>query len=549
MTQEPVAGGASDGAAPTEATLAQVESTLAAGDLASAVVLAEEALARGERRPLLLNLRALKAEVEGRFEDALDDLREAHALAPEDVSILNALGLGLMRLDLNDEAVSVLGQATASAPDFAQAWNNLGVGQMTLGRITAARASFERAAALQPGFAEPRGHLARLAARRGDHADARTAATEALRIKPTLSEAVQALAEVDLATGVPAEAERRLRELLDAPDLGPHGRYQATGLLGDALDRQARYPEAFAAYRSANEAQRKADASRFEGAGLLELVESLRRNFQRAWPRQIIQAPIVEASDAARQHIFLIGFMRSGTTLIEQVLAAQPDAVTMEEKEVLTSGVLEYLCRPDGMARLAVADEKALSAHRADYWARVRAQGIDYAGKIFVDKMPFNGLRLPLINRLFPDAKIIFTIRDPREVIFSCFKHRFSTTAYTYQLLDLPSAVRFYDVYMKSMESFRFLPSLQLHQYRHEDLVRDFDGVVGKICDFLGLPWNDGMRDVGWRARQGLVISPSARQLIDGLSTEGLRQWRRYEAQLTPFYVGLDPWVGRYGYD
>jgi len=87
-----------------------------------------------------------------------------------------------------------------------------------------------------------------------------------------------------------------------------------------------------------------------------------------------------------------------------------------------------------------------------------------------------------------------------------------------------------------------------MHLYRHEDLVADFDGQVKALCDFLGIGWSEAMRDIGQRSRQGLVASPSAPQLLNGLSREGLQQWRRYAAELTPFYRGLEPWVRRFGY-
>lgn len=528
--------------------LAEVEAQIRAGDVGRAVALAEQALAGGLTHPLLLNLRAFKAESQGRIADSLADLRRAHALAPDDVPVLNAMGLCQTRLGLHAEAVESLARATALAPDFPQAWNNLGMAQLAHGDLAGARRSFETASDLEPGFAEPRGHLALMAARRGDGAAARTAAQAALAIKPRLSEAVRALAMVDLAEGQPAEAETRLRDLLADPTLGPNGQYLSRGLLGDALDRQGRFPEAFEAYRTANIAQQGANAAQFGQSGLVERIEALHQAFQVFWPRGVEPRTPDEPSPA-RRHIFLIGFMRSGTTLLEQVLASQPDAVSLEEKEVLSSGVTTFMGRPEGLTRLAAADEAALSAHRADYWKRVRAHGVEPTDKVFVHKMPFDGLRLPLIHRLFPDAGIVFSLRDPRDVIFSCFKHRFAVTAYTYELLTLESAVRFYDAYMRSVETFRARLPLRMHRYRHEDLVADFDGEVKAMCDFLEIGWSEAMRDIGRRARQGLVTSPSAPQLLNGLSSEGLQQWRRYEAQLEPFYRGLEPWVRQFGYE
>ena len=530
--------------------LAAIEAAIKGGDLARAVAMAEQALDEGLVHPALLNLRAYKAEAQGRIADSLADLHRALALAPEDASLLNAIGLCQSRLGQHGEAVESLTRATALAPAFPQAWNNLGVAQLAQGDLEGGRRSFETAAALQPGFAEPRGHLALMASRRGDRAEARSAGEAALRLKPGLSEAVRALAEVDLAEGRASDAEDRLRALLADPELGPNGRYLSRVLLGDVLDRQGRCPEAFDAYRTANLGQRQAHAAQFDRSSLIELFESSLRGFQAAWPADGAGSPAPSGPHSpARKHIFLIGFMRSGTTLMEQVLAAQPAAVSLEEKEVLVSGVTEYLTRPEGMARLAAADDQALAPHRADYWSRVHGYGVDPADKVFVDKMPFDGLRLPLIHRLFPDARIVLALRDPRDVIFSCFRRPFAVNAYTYELLTLPGAVRLYDIYMRSVEAFRARLPLRLHQYRHEDLVADFDGQVMALCDFLGVEWSDAMRDIGGRSRQGLVTSPSAPQLLGGLSRDGLQQWRRYQAELTPFYAGLEPWVRRFGYE
>lgn len=528
--------------------LRAVEQALNEGDVGRATALAERALAEGVLHPLLLNLRAFKAEHEGRFEASLADLRQARALAPRDHSILNALGIACTRLGQPEEAVDALVEATKLAPDFAQAWNNRGLAEQSHGDLIAARRSFETARDLQPEFAEPRGHLALMAARRGDLQEARHLADEALGLKPRLPEAVRALAEVDLAEARPAEAEMRLRDLLADPDLGPNGRYYTQGLLGDSLDRQGRCAEAFDAYQTANHGQHQAYAAQFGRSGLLDDLEALHETFAAAWPRGV-EAPEPETASPARRHIFLIGFMRSGTTLMEQVLAAQPNAVGLEEKEVLNSGVLAYLGRPDRLLRLAAADEAALSPHRADYWSRVRSYGIDPTDKVFVDKMPFDGLRLPLIHRLFPDARIILAIRDPRDVVFSCFRHRFAVSTYSYELLSFPSAVRLYDIYMRSVEAFDARLPLMMHRYRHEDLVADFDGQVKALCEFLGVPWIEAMRDIGGRAREGRVTSPSAPQLVGGLSRQGLQQWRRYEAQLAPYLAGLDRWVRHFGYD
>ena len=528
--------------------LEAVEAAVVAGDIGRAVMLAEQALAQGLRHPALFNLRAFKAEQAGRLEAALADLQSALALAPDDASILNALGIAYTGLERNIEAVEALRRATTIAPNFPQAWNNRGLAEQACGDLAAAKASFEHAAALAPAFAEPRGRLALFAARRGALDEARRWAQATLAIRPNQSEAVRALAQADLAESRAAEAESRLRSFLQDPQQGPIARAYAHGMLGDALDRQDRVAEAFEAYLTANATLRECYAPQFGRSGILDQLEAVRDMFAATWPRGV-EADEPDEPSPARQHIFLIGFMRLGTTLMEQVLAAQPDAVGLEEKEVLTSGVMAYLRRPDDLRRLAAAPPSELAAHRADYWARVRAHGVEPEGKVFVDKMPFDGFRLPLIHKLFPKAKIVLAIRDPRDVVFSCFRHRFAVTTYTYELLTLASAVRLYDLFMSSVEVFDARLPIAMHRYRHEDLVDDFDGQVRALCDFLETPWRESMRDIGARARGGLVTSPSAPQLLGGLSRQGLQQWRRYAAQLEPHLGGLGHWVRKLGYD
>ena len=531
------------------AAIQAMEAAFRAGDLSRAGVLADQVLAGGGEHPLALTLRARRWEGQGRWAEATADLRRALALAPADPQVLTALGQLLSRLGQLDEARALLGRAVALSPGAAAAWNAKGVAELGAGDVAAARASFEAAVAQGPGLAEPHGRLAELAARRGDWAAARQWAASGLALDPNLADATRALARAELAGGQIAAAEARLRDQLQKLKWKPAERYQSLGLLGDTLDRQGRYPQAFAAYRDANTQLREIYAPRFGRSGLTPMIEALRQAVDTDWPAAPTAAAAFAKTGPASQHVFLIGFMRSGTTLIEQVLAAEPGVVTLEEQEAFDSSVNAYMTGRDGMARLRDAGEAELARHRADYWARVRRFGVDPTSKVFVDKKPFDGVKLPLIQRLFPGARIVFTVRDPRDVIFSCFKHRFSVTSYTFELLDLASAVRFYDAYMRSVETYRQRLPITLHSYRHEDLVADFEGEVRKICAFLGLAWRDEMRDVGRRSREGRVSSPSALQLVNGLSNSGLQQWRRYQDQLAPFYADLEPWVRRFGYD
>jgi hypothetical protein len=195
------------------------------------------------------------------------------------------------------------------------------------------------------------------------------------------------------------------------------------------------------------------------------------------------------------------------------------------------------------------ADGEQLESLRAAYWHRVAAAGIDVSGKMFVDKHPFNTLKLPLIARLFPQAKILFACRDPRDVVLSCFRHRFQMSAPNYELLTLDGTVRYYDALMRLAVALTGSLKLDMCLVRHEDVVTDFKREMRRICAYLGLEWAEGMGDFALRARRRSVLTPSTAQLVGGLSTEGVGHWRRYRAQLGSVLPLLDPWVRRFYYD
>jgi hypothetical protein len=179
----------------------------------------------------------------------------------------------------------------------------------------------------------------------------------------------------------------------------------------------------------------------------------------------------------------------------------------------------------------------------------VRAEGAAIEGKVFVDKHPLNTLKLPLIAKLFPEAKVLFARRDPRDVILSCYRRRFAMSGSAYQLLTLPGAAGYYDAAMQIAERLQPAMGAQTLVVRHEALISDFDAVAAEVCAFLGLPWTDALRGFADRTRDRGIATPSGAQLAGGLSSEGVGQWRRYRQQMGPALPRLAPWAARFGYD
>jgi tetratricopeptide (TPR) repeat protein len=532
------------------ATLSAVHGAAVGGDHAKAAALAEAALADGLEHPLLFNLAALKLEQLGRVPDAEILLRRAVEIAPDDIGSRNALGLCLLRLDRPQEARAQFEALLGLNPSLPYAHASHGNALLALGAIAAAEASFRRALSIDAQQGMAMAGLAHIASRRGAYPAARKWAEKALTLLPGYPDAVMSLAAAELGERELEQAEARVRALLADERLQPAERAYANGLLGDVLDAEDRPGEAFAAYASCNDELQRLHTAQFAGVpSALEYVRSMTQCFVSAAPNTWKPRAAVHDRSGARGLVFLLGFPRSGTTLLEVILEGHPNVVSLEENELLIDAVNEYMQRPEDLQRLSQASTAELEFLRAAYWRRVAVAGIDVADKVFVDKHPLNTLKLPLIARLFPQAKILFACRDPRDIVLSCFRHRFKMSAPIYELLTVEGAARYYDAVMQLLVTLTRVLTLDTCLVRHEDLVTEFAREMKRICAYLGLEWAPAMGDFALRTKNRGVLTPSTAQLVRGLSTEGLGHWRRYRTQLAGVLPILEPWVRRFYYD
>jgi tetratricopeptide (TPR) repeat protein len=532
------------------ATLRAVHGAAVAGDHAKASTLAEAALADGLEHPLLFNLAALKLEQLGCVSDAEVLLRRAVEIAPDDIGSRNALGLCLLRLDRPEEARAQFEALLDLNPSLPYAHASHGNALLALGAITDAEASYRRALSIDAEQGMAMAGLAHIASRRGAYPAARKWAEKALTLLPGYPDAVMSLAAAELGERELDQAEARVRALLADERLQPAERAHANGMLGDVLDAEDRPGEAFAAYASCNGELQRLHAGQFANApSALEYVRSMTQCFEDAAPDTWKPRAAVQDRSGARGLVFLLGFPRSGTTLLEVILEGHPNVVSLEENELLIDAVNEYMQRPEDLERLSRASTADLEFLRAAYWRRVAVAGIDVPDKVFVDKHPLNTLKLPLIARLFPQAKILFACRDPRDIVLSCFRHRFKMSAPIYELLTAEGAARYYDAVMQLLVTLTRVLALETCLVRHEDLVTEFAREMKRICAYLGLEWAPAMGDFALRTKNRGVLTPSTAQLVRGLSTEGLGHWRRYRPQLAGVLPMLDPWVKRFYYD
>lgn len=533
--------------------LAQIERATLGDDRNLAINEAIEAFGRGVRHPLVLGLVAEGLESQGRHAEALGLLRRVVAATPGDAQAWFRIGRVLLFQGQRDAAREALERGLAMAPSDYRGLIDAGTVCLRLGYLAASTVYFERASGVDPAAAEPISALAVVAGLEGDTGRARTMATRALVLAPDLISAQIALGKADMADGRSDLAATRMTELLMRPNLTDAQRIDAHDLRADSLDALDRPAEAFEDYAARNAVVRRvttpslAKLSESQGDRARRLAAWFLAAAPEPW-RATAGADAVGAGLTAR-HVFLVGFPRSGTTLLEKVLASHPSIVTLEEVDAL--GVAGNALLSDDTALNGLASLTAAQAQpvREAYWRGVgEALGEPIAGRVFVDKMPLHTPALPLVAKLFPNARILFALRDPRDVVFSCFRRRFRMNAAMFEFLTLDGAARYYAAVMGLAAIYREKLPLTIHEVRHEALVADFEGEARRALAFLGAPWDPAVNNFAAQVR-GTPRTPSAPQVARGLNADGVGQWRRYLTQLEPVEPMLSRWVERFGYE
>jgi len=479
---------------------------------------------------------------------AIEYLERARELMPNHIHALVNLGTAYRAVGRLHEARIVLEAALQVDRRFAIAHNNLGNVLLDIGDRENAKKEYERAVVAQPNYAEPIAGLARIAEEEHRLDDARRLSERALRLAPQNVPAQLTRSRVALREGDAAQAAAALETLLRGGSPTPTNRVIGEGYLGEAYDKLGRVDDAFAAFSRANAIQHSQHIQAFGTDRGPMAPETVRRltDFVLATDLSTwCEAPPV----SGKNPVFLIGFPRSGTTLLDQILASHPQITTLEERDTLFDAT-DALIRPgEGFERWATLPASEIERLRALYWQQV-ATGMSGAPirQVFVDKLPLNAIFLPIIHRLFPAAKIILAIRDPRDVVLSCFQQRFGLNAAMFQLLKLDSATAYYDGVMGLVEASRAKLPLDLHMVKYEALVGDFDATVRALLAFLGLDWNDAVRGYAETAKKRAIGTPSAAQVVLPIYGSAEGKWRSYRHFLAPHLPRLETWVRTYGY-
>lgn len=474
-------------------------------------------------------------------------LRRALALKRDDATLL--YNLGCMELDLGEfrNAAERFMGALSILPDAAEYHYKFGVACERIEQTVEAERAYLRALQFNPNCAPAYGELSALLERGNRLDEAGRAAAKALELNPSNETARIVDAMLVLRRGDVELATDKFRTLLSGP-LAPANKAIVMKRLAACLDRQGKYDEAFRLIATSNELTENNGEVSGPGWCTLEAVGLVRDH----------STALLDAADnsevpgdrGGRRTIFLVGFPRSGTTLLDQMLDAHDKLKVIEEKTTLRAVLADAFAKPEGLSNINDCDQAGLNKYREAYWREVDRWLPDLKDdELVIDKLPLNTMYMPLIHRLFPAARFIFALRDPRDSVFSCFMSSFGMNESMRHFVSLRTAADYYAAVMGiAVESFPRLED-QIHVQRYEDLILQPEEEQKALCAFLGVEWEKTMLEVQKNTRGKRINTPSYHQVTQPLYRRAVGRWRNYREQMTDILPVLEPFVRRWGYE
>lgn len=482
----------------------------------------------------------------GRLEDAMAGYRKAIALQPGFFEAMINLAAILTKLDMLDEADDVLHQALKLRPNATEVLINLAGVAERKGQADEALSLFQRALNTRSDSVEIMARLAAFLEKIGRLDEAKKQIERGLSISRTHPGLTLVAARVARDEGRLQEALTLLKEV-DTKFLDHHMAGEIQVLLGQLYDRLGDAERAFPLFMDGN--RRLVQATRSDEADVnlyLEKIQSAGRYLS----NRLVESVVGKAAADGDTPVFLVGFPRSGTTLLEQILDCHPALQTMEEMPAAAAMEQVFLSRNgDRPEALADLDPVQVGELRQAYYSEVGRHLERRPGTLLVDKLPLNLVRVPLIWRVFPNARFILALRHPCDVCLSCFMQSFSANEAMASFSTLESTVRTYAAVMGLWQDYVHALPLRHHALRYEDMVTDLEKEARSLLDFLGVGWNEAVLNHTEHARQrGVINTPSYHQVTQPIYQHAKYRWKRYAREFEPMMPILNPFIERFGY-
>lgn len=397
--------------------------------------------------------------------------------------------------------------------------------------------------------------LAVLCERRNELEESQNTIDALLRLEPNYAEARLVKAALQARRAQYEQADALLESVVKNMDVHWLSRARAWSQRGQLLDKQERYDDAMAAVLQAKRIltghnEQLSDTVDDERRHHEHLLAEVTADHLHQWREQV-------ASFEPKRVALLTGSPRSGTTLLEKVLDSHPDVISSDEREAFPRFVLPMMYQDSGMqgdilstSWLSDIPNDRLLSHRHRYLNFMEsALGERIGERMHVDKNPSLPPSLPNVLRLFPECRVIVALRDPRDVILSCFMTHMPVNRATVSYFTLAGAAKRYAYEMNAWLKMRSIMDSTWIESRYEDMVQNQPTEAKRVIQSLGLPWNDAVLGYREHLKTRQTDSPTYADVAKPLYTSSIGRWKNYEKYFGEVLDTLEPFIKEFGYD
>ena len=514
----------------------------------------------------------------GKLEEAEIYTRKAIELKPDKAAFHSNLGIILKDLGKLNESEKSFIQAIELKPDFANAYYNFGITLHRLGKLKGAEYSLRKAIQLKPDFGDAYSVLGHILKDLGKSNEVKMSFIKAIELKPDsplvycnlfrhyeqtnnlelLEKALDKFRKVKninnelfLFSSRLSYLKKEYKSAKAIIDNISHewvrnstNKEQITfwSYKGFIEEKVNNYDLAYSCFKNSQE---DLEYKKFNKNLFIDYIKSYKLSIKNRGYNSISKNNESNAINLA----FLIGFPRSGTTLLDTILRSHPDIEVIEEKPIISEieNIIQEKLNKNLNDIYSISDSDIRKLRQVYYKALNRY--INKKEKIIIDKMPLNTVCIPLINLLFPKAKIIFTHRHPYDTVLSCFQQIFNPNDAMASLVSIESSANIYHQVMEAWDIYKNELQLNYITSRYEDLIENFDKHTLKIVEFLNIKWTDDLKNYRETALdRDIINTPSSYQVIQPLYKSSINKWKNYEKFFDTSHKYLTKWMSYFEY-
>ncbi len=489
----------------------------------------------------IYNLANIYSEI-AMYEEASNYYKKILKINPNYIPALNNFGILLKNINMSNEALKCFEKIIDIDKNYLRAYNNIGNILIETGEVNKAIHNYKKVLKLDPNNFISYKNLLAAFENSNQLSDYEKILRQSKKIFP--KEKV-----LDFYYSIFLFRKKKYKEsinILKKNDFGAEFEIKKNFFLAKAYDFINEHDSAFKYFRKANELTNKShEAKNFDRKKYLQSLEIKKNYFTK---KNIIQWNQIDCKSFDISPTFLIGFPRSGTTLLDTILRSHPKIEVIEEKPMVLK--MLNLIKNNNLSSFKNISESEVSEMRKEYFSEINKNIKKFnKSNIYIDKLPLNIVNVGEILRIFPNAKFILAIRHPIDCVLSCYMQDFKLNEAMINFLDIKSAAILYKTTMELWEQYNSIFKINYVQIKYEDLIDDFEKNIKNVIRFLNLSWDKSLLDYRKTAiNREKISTPSYYQVVQPIYKHAAQRWEKYKTHLVKISPILEDLVKKYEY-